>query len=364
MAAQTLVEATGKSLRIAYQPFLSSTRTRQLTSLLQSSLPYTFLPAHDTSLSLPENAQIVLLSRGGKPFAPVERKSSIDSKVNRSFRQKDWEESSVQYQKYLDRWTQIQSQLPYLVTELQKYFTNEVIKTEAFKERFQVLKSTLPDPEPLRDTIRKYQELRRSQLFLFPILKNTQAPLKLAAQSHFGYSTLESRERVLEQNREKLDVFRYDLERRFKGMALVKTSEVMEPKPWILMPENPVDAWGVTLPDRTDELIRLALYRFLLSEEEKEVELERESRELVHESLPGLRRMQGKVDIEETVTQVKEQLREEKARMFEIDSHPLTLPDTIGELGEFKDPITKEDIAVYETSDRQLAESGAWRVAD
>jgi len=186
MAAQTLVDSTAQSLRIAYQPFLSSTRTRQLTSILQSSLPhYTFLPVTDTSLSFTQKAQIILLSRGGKPFAPAERRSSIDSTLNRNYRDRDWRESSDQYRKLLDRWNQVQTELPPLVKQLQNHFSDRVIQKEAFDKPLKILEfiGEVEDPDGLRKTIKKYRSLRRAQLFLYPILKKTQAPLKLAAHN-------------------------------------------------------------------------------------------------------------------------------------------------------------------------------------
>jgi len=368
MAAQTLVDAAAKSLRIGYQPFLSSTRTRQLTSILQSSLPYTFVPVNDTFLTFTQHAQIILISRGGKPFAPVEKRSSIDSRVYRDIRERDWTESSEQYQKFLSRWNEVEKEIPALVKTLQEHFSDQVIQKEEFRRPLKALKAAgvVENIDQLRQTIQSYRSLRREQLFLYPILKKTEAPLKVSAHSNFDLSQLQTREYVLEHHRDRLDLFRLELEKRFRGMALVRHPDIAEPKPWILMPEDPIASWGADFSERTEELIRLARYRFLLTEEEKEVEMDREAREALQEGFSGIRRMQGRIDIEKTLQQVKAQLRQDKARMFRNDRQQLYLPGNVGELGpQFsKNPITREDLAVYETSDRQLVKSGAWRVAD
>lgn len=371
MAAQVVADQAAQTLRIAYQPFLSSSRTRQLTSLLSSKLPHTFIPVNDTSLPDTSSADIVLLSRGGKPFAPVEQRPSIDSQVYKRVRDQDWLQSSTKYNKLLERWQHVELGLPTLLGELRKYFSERIIQKEAFEGPLRILAYTgeIKDVKTMRQVIKSYRSLRRSQLFLHPILSKTQAPLKVEARKTFGYNHTRLRELTIEHMRDRLDLVRMEMEKRYMGMANVRYPNITEPKPWILVPEDPVAAWGLDFPYKVAELINLARIRFMMTPEEKEKSLEQEAKIFVAENSQDLvrtqRRMGKKVDPEEILEQVKNHLRDDKRKRFHDDETALFILEAVGQLGsQFGSPKTREDMAVYEASDRQLVKGGAWRVAD
>ena len=368
MATRGVVD---QSFRIAYQPFLSSTRTRQLTSTLSSSLPHTFLPITDTSLSLPAKAQIILLSRGGKPFAPVHQRLSIDSTLYKHFREQDWWESSEKYEEYLSQWNQAQEELPKLLTSLRKYFSDPVIAKKAFQKPLQILKYTgeIKDPEAVQKTIESYRSLLKARKFLHKILEETQASTKVSARKAFGLPHLRAREYLIEDHRDRLDLFRLELERRYMGMAMVRFPSVAEPKPWILLPEDPVAAWGLDFPYQVGELIRLARLRFLATEKEKEEVLEEEAKNVIGDNVTGIIqnvRLRGdKVVFEDILKEVMSRLREEKERLYVDDNTALVLPGNLGDLGpEFRAPVTREDRAVNQFSEEELVKLCAWRVED
>ena len=362
---QAVFDKTAQSFRIAYLPFLSSTRTKQLTSLL-APLPHTFLPINDTSLSIPPQAEIILLSRGGKPFAPAYQRTSIDSNLYHAKQERDWKQSSHQYKKFLNQWNNVQRRLPPLLKTLRQHFSDRVIASEAFYTPLKVLaytgQVTPSDIDYLRTTIKQFRNLRRTQLYIYPILKKTEAPFKLAAREKFGFANLRTREYVIEHHRDLLDLFRFELENRYKGMALVRYPDIAEPKPWILVPEDPVAAWGVDFPDRVGELIELATERFLLEEDEKEILLDQEAREFIQENVPNFLRSGD--NPERLLEQIKAKIREDKTKLYHDDNKALSLNGNVGNLDAYKRPITREDKAIYERSDKELVKRGAWRVED
>jgi hypothetical protein len=371
MTAQVVADQAAKTLRIAYQPFLSSSRTKQLTSLLSSKLPYTFIPVNDTSLPDTRSADIVLLSRGGKPFAPVEQRRSIDSQLYRTRRERDWQQSGAKYTKLLQRWEQVETRLPTLLHALRKHFSERIIQKEAFDGPLRILAYTgeIKDVKAMRQVIKSYRSLRRSQVFLHPILSKTQAPLKVEARKAFGTSHIRLRELTIEHMRDILDLIRMEMEKRYMGMANVRYPSITEPKPWILLPEDPVAAWGPDFQYKVDELIKLARIRFMSTPEEKEKTIEQEARAFIAENSHGLvrtyRRTGNKVDAEELLEQVKNHLRDDKRKRFHDDETTLFIVDAVGQLGpQFRSPKTRDDMAVYQGSDRHLVEGGAWRVAD
>ena len=368
MATRSVVD---QSLRIAYQPFLSSTRTRQLTSTLSSSLTYTFLPITDTSLSLPAKAQIILLSRGGKPFAPVFQRPSVDSTPYKAFREHDWSESSEKYQEFLTQWNQAQEELPKLLTSLRKYFSDQIIAKNAFKKPLQILTYTgdIKDPEAVQKMVESYQSLLKARKFLYSILQETQTLTKVSARKAFGLPHLRAREYLIEDHRDRLDLFRLELEKRYMGMAMVRFPRVAEPKPWILLPEDPAAVWGLDFPYQVGELIRLARLRFLATEKEKEEALEEEARKVIEDNVTAIIRnvrLRGdEVVFEEILKEVMSRIREEKEGLFRDDKTALVLPGNVGDLGpEFRAPVTREDRAVNQFSDGELVKLGAWRVED
>jgi hypothetical protein len=367
--SQTMA-AKSATLNIAYQPFLSSTRRKQLTSLLSSSLPYcNFLPINDTSLNLPNEARIILISRGGKPFAPVNMRPSIDSPSYPDIL-KDLNRSSQLYQKYLAKWEEIQSHLPGLLLALRKHFPERVIMNETFRTPLKTMAATgkIKDVQQVRQLIERFRSLRRSQLFLHPILSQTRVTLKNEAQKAFGVDNLRRREYVIEHHRDRLDLVRFELEKRYMGMGRVAFPERVEARPWVLLPEDPVGAWGQDFPYRVGQLIRLAQVRFLATEEEKEMVLEQEAKGVIEDNTSQIAqnaRILGITDAEGVLKAVKDQLRVETERLYQNDRITLALPGNVGDLGpEFRSPVTREDKAAYQVTDQKLIPLGSWRVDD
>jgi hypothetical protein len=363
MAAQAVLDKTALSLKIVYQPFLSSTRTRQLTSLL-APLPHTFLPIADTSLNIPSQAEIVLVSRGGKPFASIYQRPSPDSHIYRSKQERDWNTSSQKYKQILSQWDDIQRRLPPLIESLRQHFSDRVIQNQAFHAPLKILEYTnqIPDPDALRKTIKSFRSLRNTQLSIYPILRKTQAPFKLAARQQFGFSNLRTREYAIEHQRDLLDLFRFELEKRYRGMALVRYPDISEPKPWILVPDDPVGAWGHEFAYRVNSLIDLARERFLMTTEEKDELLDLQAREIIEENEPALLR-KGSID-EGLLWHVKNTLQEQKRKLYHDDTSALSMSGNVGDLESYKVPVSREDKAVYEHSDKELVKRGAWRVED
>ena len=192
---------------------------------------------------------------------------------------------------------------------------------------------------------------------------------KVSARKAFGLPHLRAREYLIEDHRDRLDLFRLELERRYMGMAMVRFPSVAEPKPWILLPEDPVAAWGLDFPYQVEELIRLAWLRFLATEKEKEQVLEEEAKKVIADNVTGIIRnvrLRGdKIVFEEILKEVMNRLREEKEKLYRDDKTALVLPGNVGDLGpQFRGPVTREDRAVNQFSDEELIKLGSWRVED
>ena len=372
MSARAVLDQTNVSLKLAYQPFLSSTQTKKLTSLLSSSLPYNFLPVTNTSLhTLPPQAEIVLLSRGGKPFAPIRQRRSVDSYAYQEFRQKDWQQSSKKYETYVEQYTQIQHDLPHLLATLRKYFSDHILDQMDFGLPLEILTYTgeVEDPDALRKTINAYIAARKLQRELYPILQESHALIKVAAHKAFGLPHLRAREYLIEDHRDRLDLFRLELEKRYMGMAMVRYPDIREPRPWILIPEDPVAAWGGDFPYRVDELIKLAQIRFLATTEEKGKALEEEAKNVIEDDVEGIVQEMVKngeeVDFESLLEDIMWALWEKKTKMYHDDEKALSLPGIVGDPGpEFREPVTIEDHVVNQITDQELVKLGSWRVED
>ena len=105
----------------------------------------------------------------------------------------------------------------------------------------------------------------------------------------------------------------------------------------------------------------------MMTPEEKEMVLESEAQSFMAENFQRLLRTQGRSNFnpEAILEQVKDHLRQDKRKRFHDDEKSLFLTEDVGELGaQFGSPKTRDDMAVYETSDRQMVKRGAWRVAD
>jgi len=361
-----LASQTTQSLRIAYQPFLSTSRAQHLLSRL-SSLPHTFLPVPNTSLQFPPSAQIILLSRGGRPFAPVHQQITRTTFI--SARARDWSASGAKYYKLLERWDIINARLPILITKLRNHFSDQIIQKQEFDKIFRVLvySGDIQDPSAVRAVINEYNSLRKEQLRIHPLLAKTHAAMKVNAHRSFGFERQRLKEYMMEDHRDMLDLFRLQLEKRFKGMGLVRFPDIAEPKPWILLPEDPEGAWGDDFPYHVSNLIDLANERFLMSPEEQEEVLEREAQEYIHENIHQLLRVTTEgLTREELLECVKNKLREDKKQLWMEDSRQMTLPGLVGRFeGEmWREPKTTEDQALLEVVDRKLVKRGAWRVAD
>jgi hypothetical protein len=359
-----------KALNIAYLPFLSSTRTKQLASLL-APLPYTFLPITNTSLTVPPEADLVLLSRGGKPFAPVHQRPSIDSKNRSNDLRGDWIQSSKEYSEMCRQWGEIQRRLPLLVKNLRRHFSEQVIQSQGFSGPFKKLANNneIPNVTVLANQIKEFKRLRDRQLHIYPLMVKTAAPIKLAANEKFRYGKLRHREEVIERDRDQLDLFRFELESRFKGMAMVMFPTRKILRPFILVPEDPVGAWGEDFPYRVGELIELGRERFLLGSAEKEELLEQQAREVFAENAGTLLWAQNvatqKRDKDEVLAQVKEKLREDKEKLYRRDTRTLSLNGQIGlSSSTYKLPWTREGQAVYDHTNKSLVKRGSWRVED
>jgi hypothetical protein len=361
-----LASQTTQSLRIAYQPFLSTSRSQALLSRL-SALPHTFLPVPSTSLKFPPSAQIILLSRGGKPFAPAENFPSRTA--YKALRERDWNTSAGKYVKLLQQWEELNAKLPILVSRLRAHFPDEALQSRDFSIQLRRLMYTgdLKDTDSVKELVRKYNSLRKAQLRIHSLLAKTQGHMKVSARRTFSFENLRLREYVLEDHRDMLDLFRLQLEKRYKGMALVRSPNIAEPKPWILLPEDPEGAWGETFPDHVSNLISLAQERFLMSPEEQEQALERDANEYLAENGHRLLRIADEELTKEKLMQsVKEKLRNEKSKLWKNDAEQLVLPEFVGKFeGDlWREPRTVEDMAVLEIGEKQLVKRGAWRVAD
>jgi hypothetical protein len=204
-------------------------------------------------------------------------------------------------------------------------------------------------------------------LKIYPLLAKSQASAKINARRAFGFQNQRLKEYILEDHRDMLDLFRLQLEKRFKGMGLVRYPDIAEPKPWVLLPEDPEGAWGDEFPYQVSKLISLAQERFLMFPEEQERVLEREAIEYIEENIHQLVRVaEEELTKEELLESVKNKLREEKRKLWSEDSKQLVLPSFVGQFeGDlWREPSTMEDTAVLEIIDQQIVKRGAWRVAD
>src|SRR5271169_4292751 len=287
MAAQAVLPTTLQSLRVLYQPFLGSSRARQLTSLLSTQLSCTFIPATETSLSLVSSADIILLSRGGKPFAPVRQYTSVDSTVRSDIVAQERKLSAVgtPYLKYITRWEKaekllqrdINGEQPYTI--LQRHFSPAEIESVKFEERFRDLRryDMVEDVEAVEQAMKIWRRYKEAKEECMLFLEKTNGMAKHLAEKEFGLGRMKMREYVIEDHRDRLDLFRLELERRYKGMAMVKFPDETTQKPWILVPEDPIGAWGQDFSYRIGELVDLATQRFLSTNEEKEIFYKREA---------------------------------------------------------------------------------------
>jgi hypothetical protein len=203
---------------------------------------------------------------------------------------------------------------------------------------------------------------------------------KYLAEKEFGLGRMKMREYVIEDHRDRLDLFRLELERRYKGMAMVKFPDETTRKPWILVPEDPIGAWGQDLQYRIGELVDLAIHRFLSTNEEKEMYYKREADKYMEAKgqklhlaniLDGddpldFKDTDGKVAEKELYEDVVDSVRAEKQRMFHQDEFSIGLPGKLGQLGEefLEMPGTREDVAALQATDMELVELGSWRVDD
>ena len=388
------VQATETVLRIFYQPFLSSTRTKQLTSILNSALPYEFVPAPDTTLSNidPVDHDIILISRGGKPFAPVWQRDNIDSITYGSLSERDWKRSGEQYKLAMYAWEEgLQARLSKTVRRLRRYFSNQAVKRGDFKGA-NVIKIALQKQGHPREAnrlfplIQRFRELRSAQFRLYPMLKATDAFAKEFAREEFSLTHLTSKEMLIENQRDQFDEVRMLLEKRYKGMGLVKSygqeeikqgeavqviqsEDTVGAQPWVLVPEDPVGVWADSFPDEVDKLIQLANRRFLMDEEESADELEIEAMEMLEDRRHEIRRQLAESGEEfserDIIESLKGQLKSEQQRLWSGDDIGIKIPYYVGaRMDAFSTPKTREDIAAYRLAERSLKARSAWRVED
>jgi hypothetical protein len=419
------------SLSVAYQPFLSSTRNNRLTSILSTALPhYNWLPVEDTSLRLPLNADIVLLSRGGKPFAPLAQPITPKTLRDNKLRQQDWDDSSEKYISYVQKWRPYEKQLESLIQRLKQFFPEHVIASQTFEEYLRQAESdiSLKDQEKLRPIWQQYIELKESTKSLYSILETTKGIEKAHARKYFNPTTLRAREYVIEDHRDRFDLLRFELEQRFWAMAQVGFRDTdRPPKPWILVPEDPISAWGEkNFPGEIQKLLLCAERRFLgdvIKERELEtgeprfkkvaaVLKEKTMRTpleaaLTWEAAEGEEKKQleetyGAAELEDIFAyamEVDEEFGLDEAIEYidELDEEPeavsadededeergfdaeesmpmgpiqgdedaLWIPARLGRLeADFKTPYTEEDKAIVSMADAELVKAGAWRVAN
>jgi len=416
-------------LRIAYQPFLSTSKTQYLTSLLAANLPhYDWLHVGNTSLHLPSDADIVLLSRGGKPFAPRAEPLTAETIRDQPLRTRDWEDSANEYKELVKTWRPYGRRLESLIKILRTRFPKHVIFSQNFEEYLKgVPKSEIPgeDRSQLRKIWTRYIKLKRATEPLKTFLEKTRALEKAHAHKYFEPAALRAREYVIEDLRDRLDLLRFELEKRFMGMANVLIRDLSDPKParpWVLVPEDPISAWGTeAFPAQIQRLLLFAEKRFLgdlikereiesgerrfkkaaavLSEviaetpleavflysdgsedECKELE-EKYGAEALERAVSFIQELEEEFGLEEVIDYINETRGDEIDEEGEIidddaedaspsgpltgDEHELLLPVSVTDTGKnFKIPYTTEDKAIYSMSDVELVKGGAWRVAD
>jgi hypothetical protein len=389
MAAQAVLPSL-KSLRVLYQPFLGSSRAKQLTSLLSPHINCNFIPATDTSLSLVPSADIVLISRGGKPFAPVRQYISVDTTVRTDIHAQERKLSGggSPYAKFVSRWEKaeklvqkdINGETPFMI--LRRHFSPAEIDAVKFEERFRDLRrwEMVENVEALETAMKIWRKYKKAQEECMLFLGKTNGMAKYLAEKEFGLGRMKMREYVIEDHRDRLDLFRLELERRYKGMAMVKFPDETTRKPWILVPEDPIGAWGQDLQYRIGELVELAIHRFLSTNEEKEMYYKREADKYMETKgqklhLANILEGDDPLDFKDTDGEVAEKelyegvvdsVRAEKQRLFHQDEFSIGLPGKLGQLGEefLEKPVTREDVAALQATDMELVELGSWRVDD
>lgn len=378
MAAQAVLPTTLQSLRVLYQPFLGSSRARQLTSLLSTQLPCTFIPATDTSLSLVPSADIILLSRGGKPFAPVRQYPSVDTTIRSDIYAQERKHSAVgtPYLKHITRWEKaekllqrdINGEQPYTI--LQRHFSHAEIESAKFEERFRDLRryEMVEDVDAVEQAMKIWRRYKKAQEECMIFLEKTNGMAKHHAEKAFGLGRMKMREFVIEDHRDRLDLFRLELERRYKGMAMVQFPDTKTLRPWVLVPEDPVGAWGQDCTEKIADLIELANVRFLATKKEKEMWLLQEAAKFMDEDLKDIDRfaLAGVSSDKPLIEQIAGEVRREKDRMFHQDEFTIVLPGNLGTLGpDFSEnPVTREDMAALQATDEELVKLGSWRVED
>jgi len=416
-------------LRVAYQPFLSTSKTQYLTSILAENLPhYDWLPVRNTSLHLPSQADIVLLSRGGKPFAPHAEPLTAETIRDRPLRTRDWEDSAEEYTELVKTWRPYGKRLESLIEILRSRFPKHVIFNQNFEEYLKgIPKSEIPgeDRNQLRKIWTKYIKLKRATEPLETFLEKTRALEKAHAHKYFEPAALRAREYIIEDLRDRLDLLRFDLEKRFMGMANVLIRDLSNPRParpWVLVPEDPISAWGEEgFPTQIQRLLLFAEKRFLGnlvkereiesgerrfkkaaavlrdviaetpleaiflysegSEEEKKELEEKHGADTLEAAMSFIKEVEEEFGLEEVFNYINEMGGDENDDEGEMiddedeevppsgplpgDKAELVLPVSVTDMGKnFKIPYTAEDKAIYSMSDVKLIKEGAWRVAD
>lgn len=239
-----------------------------------------------------------------------------------------------------------------------------------FEERFRDLRryEMVEDVEAVEQAMKIWRRYKKAKEECMLFLEKTNGMAKHLAEKEFGLGKMKMREYVIEDHRDRLDLFRLELERRYKGMAMVQFPDTMTLKPWVLVPEDPVGTWGQDTPERIADLIDLAKVRFLATKEEKEEWLQGEAQRFIDEDITEVGRYilaGGKVD-GKFVEHVADQLRPEKEKLFHQDEFRIMLPENLGTLGpDFSEkPVTREDVAALQATDEELVKLGSWRVED
>ena len=276
---------------------------------------------------------------------------------------------------------------------LQRHFSQEEIDSVEFEERYRDLRrwNMVEDVDALDKAIKIWRSYKEAQEECMLFLGKTNGMAKYYAEKGFGLGRMKMREYIIEDHRDRLDLFRMELDRRYKGMAMVQFGDAATKRPWVLVPEDPIGAWGHDFPYRIEELVCLARRRFLMTEDEKEFELKQDAAEYIMENSTGMMKMfmakRTEGNLEEVVERLKrgdtlddllrvdenaefneivDAVRDEKEGLFHQDEFPIVLPGNLGTLGpEFSEkPVTRDDYAALQVTDEELVQLGSWRVED
>ena len=274
----------------------------------------------------------------------------------------------------------INGETPFMI--LRRHFSPAEIDAVKFEERFRDLRrwEMVKDVEAVEKAMNLWRKYKKAREECVLFLEKTNGMAKYLAEKEFGLGRMKMREYVIEDHRDRLDLFRLELERRYKGMAMVQFPDTATQKPWILVPEDPVGAWGQDFPYRIGELVDLAIQRFLSTEEEKEMYFKREADQYMEKDGQRLRLTQlwesgdapdpetfdEEVAMKELHEKILDIVRADKQRLFHQDEFPIVLPGKLGILGEefMEKPVTREDVAALQATDTELVELGSWRVDD